>query len=125
MKKLSDHFFIVERKERITIKIESIKTPSLVNISLDGNGFSLKGDEFEFQASAEKSTTHVLVLLFTFVEADGSYRVSLKGDAGGGSSKFTVSGSGGGVESRLLEFSVGSAEDTRVGIDPPSPWPEG
>lgn len=124
MKKLSDNLFVVDERERITVKVEAIKTLSSVNVSLDGQGFALQDNHFEFQASTERGTTHFLVLVFNFSVTDGAYHVNLKGDTGG-SFRFDVSSSGSPVSSRLLEFSVGSAGNTRLGIEPPSPWPEG
>lgn len=128
MKKINKELYIVEPNETIAIRIESINTANLSAISLDGEAAQVRGGHFEFQASAEKGTTHVLAFAFHFAgdNVTGSYRVNLAG-SGGGAFTFSVNLSSSEPVLTLTRiFRVGSAGlDGPLGIEPPSPWPKG
>ena len=127
MKKISSDLYIVEPAEAVRIIVEASNTPNLVTLSLDGDTVQLQGP-FEFHASPETGTTHVLVFLFTFAGAaqgHGFYQVHMTGSEGG-TSKFGVELSSDNPISTIVRtLRVGSVKKQSLGSDPPTAWPHG
>ena len=92
--------------EQITVRAVSRLPGDTVAFALDGAGGGALPNPFTFRLNKAKRNPSVLTLVFTFVDADGAFEITVTGSGGGPQSFFTFNQFGVSVGSISYTFDI-------------------